>query len=105
VWTLDAAGRRIAGTVIALGSTPAPAGHEVIGLRLEDGRSVAASPGHPLADGRRLGDLGVGDFVDGSRVVTADLVPYSGVETFDLVASGPTGAYLAGGIPLGSTIR
>jgi len=105
VWTLDALGRRIAGTVIALGSTPAPAGHEVVRLRLEDGRAVAASPGHPLADGRPLGDLRVGDLVDGSRVIAADLVPYSGADTFDLVASGPTGAYLAGGIPLGSTIR
>jgi len=105
VWTLDATGHRIAGTVIALGSTPAPAGHQVVRLRLEDGRTVTASPGHPLADGRRLGDLRVGDLVDGSRVVEADLIPYSGVETFDLVASGPTGAYLAGGIPLGSTIR
>jgi len=105
VWTLDAAGRRIAGTVIALGSTPAPAGHEVVSLRLEDGRSVLASPRHPLADGRRLGDLGVGDLVDGSRVVAFGLVPYTGADTFDLVASGPTGAYLAGEIPLGSTIR
>jgi hypothetical protein len=105
VWTLDGAGRRIAGTVIALGSTPAPPGHQVVRLRLEDGRTVTASPGHPLADGRRLGDLRPGDLVDGSRVVLADLVPYAGAETFDLVASGPTGAYLAGGIPLGSTIR
>ena len=105
VWTLDVAGHRIAGTVIALGSTPAPAGHEVVRLVLADGRTVTASPGHPLSDGRLLGDLRVGDLVDGGRVVEADLIPYSGGETFDLVASGPTGTYLAGGIPLGSTIR
>jgi len=105
VWTLDAAGRRIPGTVIAVGSTPAPAGHHVVQLRLADGRSVLASPGHPLADGRLLGDLRVGDSVDGSRVVAADLIPYVGDDTYDLVASGPTGIYLAGGIPLGSTLR
>jgi hypothetical protein len=105
VWTLDTEGRRIPGTVIALGSTPAPAGHQVVRLELADGRTVTASPGHPLADGRSLGDLKAGDLVDGSRVVIADLVPYRGADTFDLVASGPTGAYLAGGIPLGSTIR
>jgi hypothetical protein len=105
VWTLDAHGRRIAGTVIALGSTPAPAGHQVVHLALDDGRTVTASPGHPLADGRVLGELRVGDVVDGSRVVAADLIPYTGAETFDLVTSGPTGRYLAGGIPLGSTIR
>jgi Hint domain-containing protein len=105
VWTLDADGRRIAGMVIALGSTQAPAGHQVVRLKLEDGRTVTASPGHPLADGRPLGEIRVGNVVDGSRVVGADLIPYTGDETFDLVASGPTGAYLAGGIPLGSTIR
>jgi hypothetical protein len=105
VWTLDAAGRRIAGTVIALGSTQAPKDHHVIKLRLADGRSVTASPGHPLLDGRLLGDLRVGDVVDGSRVVSVNSLPYGSSETFDLVASGPTGAYFAGGIPLGSTLR
>jgi hypothetical protein len=105
IWTLDAAGRRIAGTVIALGSTPAPVGHHVVRLVLEDRRTVTASPGHPLPDGRLLGDLRTGDPVAGSRVTTADLVAYRGDETFDLVASGPTGVYLAGGIPLGTTLR
>lgn len=105
VWTIDAVGRRIAGKVIALGSTPAPADHHVVRLRLADGRSVTASPGHPLADGRLLGDVRVGDVVDGSRVVAAYLVAYDGEETFDLVASGPTGLYFAGGIALGTTLR
>lgn len=104
VWTLDATGRRVAGTVIALGSTPAPADHHVVRLRLADGRSVTASPGHPLADGRRIGEIRVGDVVDGSRVAAVDLLPYAGGETFDLVASGATGAYFAGGIPMGSTL-
>ena len=104
VWTLDEAGRRTAGVVIALGSTPAPPTHHVVRLVLADGRTVTASPGHPLADGRLLGDLGVGDAVDGSTVVSADVIAYAGHETFDLVASGPTGLYLAGGIPLGSTL-
>ena len=105
VWTLDPSGRRVAGIVIALGSTPAPAGHQVVRLRLEDGRTVVASPGHPLQDGRIVGELRIGDLVDGSRVEAADLVPYAGDDTYDLVASGPTGAYFAGGIPLGSTLR
>ena len=105
VWTLDPSGRRVAGTVIALGSTPAPVGHQVVRLRLEDGRAVTASPGHPLPDGRRIGDLLIGDVVDGSRVVAADLIPYAGADTYDLIASGATGVYFAGGIPLGSTLR
>lgn len=105
IWTLDESGTRIPGTVIALGSTQAPEGHHVVRLRLADGRAVTASPGHPLADGRLLGDVRVGDIVDGAAVTAAELVPYLADETFDLVASGPTGIYLTDGIPLGSTLR
>ena len=105
IWTLDAAGRRVAGTVIALGSTTAPADHHVIRLTLADGRSVTASPGHPLADGRTFGELGLGDLVDGSTIANLETLPYSGGETFDLVASGETGTYFSDGIPLGSTLQ
>ncbi len=104
IWTLDANGRRVAGTVIALGSTTAPANHHVIRLTLADGRSVTASPGHPLADGRTLGDLAIDDVVDGSRVVGLETIPYTGGETFDIVASGATGIYLSDGIPLATTL-
>jgi hypothetical protein len=104
IWTLDGAGRRVAGTVIALGSTAAPADHQVIRLTLADGRSVTASRGHPLADGRTLGSLTLGDVVDGSPITSLESLPYSGGETFDLVASGATGTYLSNGIPLGTTL-
>ena len=104
VWTVDRAGRRVPGAVIALGSTPAPANHHVIRVDLADGRSVTASPGHPLADGRTLADLSPGDAVDGSRVVRLETLEYDAPETFDLVVSGETGIYLVGGIPLGSTL-
>src|SRR4029079_8701472 len=69
VWTVDAAGRRVAGIVIALGSTTAPPNHHVVALRLADGRELTASPGHPLPDGRLLGDLRVGGIVHGSHGV------------------------------------
>lgn len=104
IWTLDESGARVPGTVIALGSTTAPADHHVIRLTLADGRSVTASPGHPLADGRAFGSLALGDEVDGSRITSLESLAYSGGETFDLVASGVTGAYLSDGIPLGSTL-
>ncbi len=104
IWTMDATGDRVSGLVIALGSTRVPIGHQVVSLRLADGRSVTASPGHPLADGRRLGDVRAGDTVDGSQVITASLSRYAGAETMDLIASGATGGYYAGGIPLGSTL-
>jgi hypothetical protein len=104
IWTLDAGGRRVAGTVIALGSMAAPANHHVIRLTLADGRSVTASPGHPLADGRTFGALKLGDDVDGSPITGLVSVPYSGRETFDLVASGSTGIYFSDGVPLRSTL-
>jgi hypothetical protein len=105
VWTLDAAGRTVRGVVIAIGSTAAPRNHEVVHLVLADGRSVTASPGHPLAGGRSLGDLRVGDAVDGSTVVSAERLPYADAETFDILVSGSTGVYRVDGIWLGSTLR
>ena len=105
IWTLDGRGRRVAGTVIALGSTVAPPSHRLIRLVLTDGRSVSASSGHPLADGRTFGALAVGDIVDGSAIVAVDSVPYGGGETFDLAVSGATGVYLSQGVPLGTTLK
>ena len=94
------------GTVLLVASAPVPASHRVVHLALSDGRTVTASPRHPLADGRTLGSLRVGDSVDGARVVAVDLVAYAAGRTFDLAVSGPTGVYLAGdGIPLASTIE
>ena len=104
IWTIDADGRRTEGTVIALGSTEAPPTHRVIHLVLADGRTITASPGHPLADGRQLGAVVLGDVVDGSAIVSLERLPYGGSETFDLVASGATGGYYADGIPLGTTL-
>ena len=105
VWTADSRGRRVAGRVIAVGSTDVPSTHRVVHLVLADGRTLDASPGHPLPDGRRLGDLRPGDLVDGARVVSAVLVPYAGGATFDVLPSGPTGTYWADAILIGSTLQ
>ena len=104
VWTTDRRGRRIRGVVLEAGHMPAPLGHEVVRLRLADGRTVTASPGHPTADGRRIGDLGPGDRLDGSLVTGAALLPYRTGATYDLLPSGPTGTYFANGVLLESTI-
>jgi hypothetical protein len=105
VWTLDAAGARVALPLIDIGSTPVPATHRVVALRLSDGRAVNVSPGHPTADGRKVGDLVAGDFYDGAIVVSAVLTPYTGGATFDVLPAGATGTYWANGVLLGSTIR
>ena len=104
VWTVDALGMRVAAPVSEVGSTPVPATHRVVHLVLADGRSLYASPGHPLADGRPIGDLSPGDFVDGAVVVSASLVAYDGGATFDLLPAGATGDYWADGILIGSTL-
>ena len=104
VWSLDENGDRIAATILQVGSMTAPATHRVVHVVLDDGRELYLSPGHPLLDGRLAGDLGAGDVLDGSVVTSADLVPYGGGETFDLLPSGPTGGYWAGGILVGSSL-
>ena len=104
VWTADALGDRIAAVVTIVGSMTAPADHTVVRLVLADGRALYASPGHPLADGRLLGSIAVGDTVDGVAVTNAERVPYGSGTTFDLLPSGPTGTYWADGVPLASTL-
>jgi hypothetical protein len=106
VWTLDAVdGARVALPLVEIGSTPVPATHRVVHLRLDDGRAVDVSGGHPTADGRKVGDLRAGDGYDGAVVVSAELVPYTGGATFDVLPEGATGVYWANGVLLGSTLR
>jgi hypothetical protein len=105
VWTIDATSTRIAAALVAVGSTPVPATHQVVRLALEDGRLVFVSPGHPTADGRRIGDLAAGDTLDGARIVSVERVAYTGGATYDLLPGGPTGAYWANGVLLGSTLH
>ena len=105
VWTIDERGHRVAAPLIAIGSTPVPASHQVVRLALDDGRVVFVSPGHPTADGHRIGDLVAGDALSGARVATAERVRYLGGATYDLLPAGATGVYWANGILLGSTLR
>ena len=105
VWTADETGARVAAAVTVVGNMTAPADHTVVHLVLADGRDLHASPGHPLADGRLLGSIAVGDRVDGAAVTQAQRVPYGSGTTFDLLPAGPTGTYWADGVPLASTLR
>lgn len=103
VWTRDAAGRRVAAAVERVGRVDVGPGYAAVRIELSDGRSVTASPGHPLADGRLVGSLVAGDPVDDATVAAVSVVPNETGWTFDLRPSGATGTYWADGIPLGST--
>jgi len=104
IWTTDPTGRRLAATIRAVGSVAVPPAHRLVELVLADGRSLRASPGHPLADGRPIGSLNIGDPVDGSVVASAELVA-SDPSTVDVRPSGPTGFYWANGIVVRSTLQ
>jgi hypothetical protein len=104
VWTASPDGSRVAAPVLEVGSTPVPAGHLMVHMKLADGRELLASPGHRTADGRPVGALAVGDPLGGSTVTMWELVPYAGDRTYDLLPAGPTATYWADGIPLASTL-
>jgi hypothetical protein len=105
VWTRNEAGERVAAIILKTGSVRVPAAHQVIHIRLDDGRELWASPGHPTADSRRMVDLGIGDVLDGAQVIMLERVPYQGTATYDLLPSGGTGFYWANGILIGSTLK
>jgi hypothetical protein len=105
VWTSDRAGDRVVAIVLEVGRTRVGAGRVALRLDLADGRSVTASAGHPLVDGRSIGSLGVGDPVDGSTVVRVTPVANEDGWTFDLLPSGGTGTYWADEVALDSTIE
>lgn len=104
VWTMNAAGERVPGKILRWGSMRVPSNHQVIHIRLSDGRELYASPGHPAADGRALGDLSVGDFLDGAYVIQMERLSYEGHVTYDLLPSGETGFYWANGILIDTTL-
>jgi hypothetical protein len=105
VWTMDAAGGRIARPLIQIGKTVVPADHRVIHLVLDDGRELWVSPGHPTAEGLTVGQLQIGNAFAGGVVLSAERVRYAGSATYDLLPGGETGLYWANGILLASTLN
>ena len=103
IYTQDDAGKKIAGVITATASAQSPTSFQIIRIVLNDGRIVSASPGHPTTDGRTIGELKVGDTLDGGIVAAVTAVPYSGY-TFDILPEGGTGFYWANGILLKSTL-
>ncbi len=105
VWTINQAGVRTAQPLIQIGQTVVPATYQMVHLVLSDGRELWVSPGHPTTDGRAVGQLQVGDFLDGARLLSVERVSYTGTATYDILPAGDTGAYWANGILLASTLK
>ncbi len=105
VWTLDDAGQRVAAEIIETAVTAVPIDFQVVRIKLDDGRSVTASPQHPSATGKAIADYQKGDVLDGARVVSTDFVKYMCGQTYDILPAGTTGLYWGNGILLGSTLK
>jgi hypothetical protein len=103
--TVSADARPTRATVLRIARQSVVTAHEMVVLHLDGGRTVRGSALHPLADGRALGGLKVGDRVDGTVVTAVSRTPFAGDATWDLLPSGETGIYFIGGVPLGSTLR
>jgi Tfp pilus assembly major pilin PilA len=103
IYTQDVTGKKIVGVITAAASVQSPTSFQITRIALNDGRSVATSPGHPTTDGRTIGELKVGDTLDGGIIASVTAVPYSGY-TFDIFPDGGSGFYWANGILLKSTL-
>jgi hypothetical protein len=78
--------------------------HRVQRVALTGGALLEISSGHPLADGRRFGDLSAGDLLDGVEVLHVETVTYAYPFTYDILPDSESGTYFAGGVLMGSTI-
>jgi hypothetical protein len=104
VWTIGARGQRIAAPVTRTVRRATPGPHLMLQLVLTDGRTLIAAGAHPDAHGHDLSELRVGVAYDGSTVASTAWVASTSAATFDILPSGPTGAYWANGILVGSTL-
>jgi hypothetical protein len=105
VFTADEAGRRMRAPVARVGRAFAPPGHRMVHVTLDDSREVWASPQHPTASGSPVESLRIGAAYDGAIVIGVGSEPYVDAYTYDLLPEGPTGAYWADGVLMGSTLR
>jgi hypothetical protein len=105
VWSENHRGQRVAVEIEAVGMTPVAQPHQMLRLTLADGRTLLASPGHPLPNGSSLSTLQAGAEFAGSRILDAETVGYRARFTFDLRAGGETGWYWAEGILLASSLE
>ncbi|MEO1450130.1 MAG: Kazal-type serine protease inhibitor domain-containing protein [Bacteroidota bacterium] len=97
VFSLDEAGREVVVPVMDLQKVPVGEEHRLVHLTMNDGSSLMASPMHPIADGRLLGDIHPGDIIEGREVKTRTWRKTPSGFTMDLLPLGPTSVYRIGG--------
>ncbi|MFA6446053.1 MAG: Gmad2 immunoglobulin-like domain-containing protein [Candidatus Paceibacterota bacterium] len=114
IYTVTKSGERVIGIVEKVGKNTVPPDHKMVKLVLKDGRTLLVSPGHPIIDGRTVGELAQGDRYDGSQVSSAERVSYGEGYTYDLLPvpvypersrGSETGFYFANGIMMDNTMR
>jgi hypothetical protein len=104
VWTQDRDGTRQPAAIVETVEQRVPQQHDMLHVELSDGRALDVSPGHPTAAGQPIASLAQGALLDGAQVLEAELAPYQGDATYDILPAGETGTYWANGILLGSTL-
>jgi hypothetical protein len=96
-------GKRVTVPIAAV-TRCAVSAHRVQDIRFTGGQRWRISAEHPLADGRTIGDLRVGDRVDGAIVSSVETISYGEPYTYDILPDTGSGIYFAEGIAIGSTI-
>jgi hypothetical protein len=78
--------------------------HQVVRVRLSNGRVLSISAPHPTADGRTFGELRAGGWLDGIAIAAVEIVPYPHAATYDILPASSTGTYYAAGALIGTTL-
>lgn len=105
VLTLNKSGEEVMMPILFVHRVEVEADHQLLLLRLEDGRELSATPEHPDRFGRPLEVYEIGDNLDGSVIIEKRIIPYKREATWDILPAGETGAYQANGIWIGSTLK
>jgi hypothetical protein len=79
--------------------------HQVVRVTLASGAVLEISAGHPTADGRTFADLRPQGALDHVAIRAVERVPYAHLHTYDILPASESGAYFAGGVLIGSTLR
>ena len=104
VWTRAADGSRQAVVVLKTARRTFTHSVPLVRLVLDDGRRLTVSARHPTAEGRPVGGLTRGGWLDGSRIKALTVVFEPPGATYDLLPSGATVTYWADGVLLRSTL-